>query len=132
MYLIVDTGILLGTICTENLDSRAYIFPLFKVRVRKRISSLENVLSLSFFVFHDFLDIPKTSEFKLSNYPGTLKYYRKRGNYIFLSEFYPLGEIGLKNDLLKLSDRRLIESFGAKYFEHLVGEEKLLTLKKIK
>ena len=130
MYLIVDTGILLGTICTENLDSRAYIFPLFKVQVRKRISSLENVLSLSFFVFHDFLDIPKTSEFKLSNYPGTLKYYRKRGNYIFLSEFYPLGEIGLKNDLLKLSDRRLIESFGAKYFERLVGEEKLLTLKK--
>ena len=130
MYLIVDTGILLGTICTENLDSRAYIFPLFKVQVRKRISSLENVLSLSFFVFHDFLDIPKTSEFKLSNYPGTLKYYRKRGNYIFLSEFYHLGEIGLKNDLLKLSDRRLIESFGAKYFERLVGEEKLLTLKK--
>lgn len=127
MYLIVDTGILLGTIGTR--DTRAYIFPLFKVRVRKRINSLENVVSLSFFVFHDLLDSPETSEFKLSNYPGALKYYQKQGNYIFLSEFYPLGEIGLKNDLLKLSDRMLIDSFGAKYFEHLVGKEKLLTLK---
>lgn len=127
MYLIVDTGILLGTIGAR--DTRAYVFPLFKVRVRKRINSLENVVSLSFFVFHDLLDSPETSEFKLSNYPGALKYYRKQGNYIFLSEFYPLGEIGLKNDLLKLSDRMLIDSFGAKYFEHLVGKEKLLTLK---
>ena len=126
MYLVVDTGILLALI--GNDKSKVYVFPVFKVRSRKRISGLRSVDTLDFFVFHNFLEDPQSDEFRLSDYPDTIKYYKKnsgRDIYIFTSGFYVGGLPGLTKGLLNTpDDTELIKPYGHKYFERLIGPEK--------
>ena len=131
MYLIVDTSILITLLKGGNYTSRTFVFPMFKVNSRKYINSLKNVKELSHFTFQDYKeDFWKTDEFKLSNYPEVIKYYRKYevgGNtYIFLNGFYSKGKLGLIQELCNIPDStELFSPFSVKYFKSLIELGKL-------